>query len=166
MVLEDPSKKGDLDGCYEVSGDSERKCSDENLSSSPVNVYSDQIKNLDSLGRSRDGEKLEIEDSIIQQKWICMKILWALCGDGRATESQLSSLVAESLFSGSPHRDDLDVVVSNEIVSERALEDIQAMGLLNDNIMEECKMVSNYNEISWAAMVEMANGNMKVVKQD
>ncbi|KAK8548379.1 hypothetical protein V6N12_061293 [Hibiscus sabdariffa] len=52
----------------ELLGDSESKCSDENLNSSPVNVFSGQIKNLDSLGRSRDGKKLEITDSLIPTK--------------------------------------------------------------------------------------------------
>ncbi|KAK8684547.1 hypothetical protein V6N13_040569 [Hibiscus sabdariffa] len=40
------------------------------------------------------------------------------------------------------------------------------MWLLNDNIVEECEMVSNYNDISWVARVDMANGNMEAVERD
>ncbi|KAL4272375.1 hypothetical protein GQ457_13G028830 [Hibiscus cannabinus] len=233
----DPSKKGDLDGCYGVSGDSESKCSDENLSSSPVNVFSGQIKNLDSLERSRDGKKLEITDSLTPTKvdmhedfvggcslnleatnsMVGPEVDLLIVGDrvndskhtpscsskphavapslkqaaegifqqdlataqsvggvvssqpfgvSRAAEPQLSLIVAESLLSGSPLRVDLDTVVNNEIVFERALEDVQAMGLLNDNIVEECEMVSNYNDISWAARVDKTNGNMDAIERD
>ncbi|KAK8625925.1 hypothetical protein V6N13_057080 [Hibiscus sabdariffa] len=45
-------------------------------------------------------------------------------GDGRAAKPQLSLIVTESLLLGSPHRVNLDAVVNNEIVSERALEDV------------------------------------------
>ncbi|KAK8548528.1 hypothetical protein V6N12_061440 [Hibiscus sabdariffa] len=265
LVVEDPSKKGDLDGCYGVSGDSESKCSDENLSSFLVNVFSGQIKNLDSLGRSRDGKKLEIADLLIPTKVDMHEDFVGGCslnleaansmagpeadllivgdqvndskhtpscsskphavapcvvekllscsenidnnvnnndvgylhelnstevaegifqqdlataqsvggvvssqpfGVGRAADPQFSLIVAESLLSGSPLRVDLDAIVSDGIVSKRALEDVQAMGLLNDNIVEECEMVSNYNDISWAARVDMANGNMEAIERD
>ncbi|KAK9032491.1 hypothetical protein V6N11_056752 [Hibiscus sabdariffa] len=40
------------------------------------------------------------------------------------------------------------------------------MRLLNDNIVEECEMVSNYNDLSWAVRVDMENGNMEAVERD
>ncbi|KAL4360988.1 hypothetical protein GQ457_04G018550 [Hibiscus cannabinus] len=258
LVVEDPSKKGDLDGCYGVSGDSESKCSDENLSSF-------QVIQDDFYGVSRDGKKLEIADSLIPTKVDMHEDFVGGCslnleaansmagpeddllivgyrvndskhtpscsskphavapcvvekllscseninnnvnnndvgylhelnsteaaegifqqdlataqsvggvissqpfGVGRAAKPQLSLIVADSLLSGSPLRVDLDVVFNNGIVSERALEDVQAMGLLNDNIVEECEMVSNYSHISWAARVDMANGNIEAIERD
>ncbi|KAK8694731.1 hypothetical protein V6N13_072276 [Hibiscus sabdariffa] len=201
LVVEDPSKK------------------DENLSSFPVNVFSDQFKNLDSLGRSRDVKKLEIADSLIPTKVDmhedfvggCSLNLEAansmagleanllIVGD-RVNDSKhtlscsskphaVAHCVVEKLLScseninnndvgylhelnsteaaeGSPLRVDLDAFVNNGIVSERALEDVQAMRLLNDNIVEECGMVSNYNDISWAARVDMENGNMEAIERD
>ncbi|KAK8625926.1 hypothetical protein V6N13_057081 [Hibiscus sabdariffa] len=32
--------------------------------------------------------------------------------------------------------------------------------------MEDCEMVSNYNDISWAARVDMTNGNMEAIERD
>ncbi|KAK8519172.1 hypothetical protein V6N12_012398 [Hibiscus sabdariffa] len=206
---------------------------------SPALVVEDPSKeNLDSLGRSRDGKKLEIADSLIPTKvdmhedfvggcslnleaansMVGFEADLLIVGDrvndskhtpscsskphavapcvvekllscsenidnnvnnndvgylhelssieAAEAEPQLSLIVAESLLSGSPLRVDLDAVVNNGIVSERALEDVQAMGLLNDNIVEECKMVSNYNDISWAARVDMTNGNMEAIERD
>ncbi|KAK8682426.1 hypothetical protein V6N13_054814 [Hibiscus sabdariffa] len=43
---------------------------------------------------------------------------------------------------------------------------VGVMGLLNDNIVEECEMVSNYNDISWEARIDMTNGNMDAIERD